>query len=161
MHHQILIVFVLACPCFYAIPQVNSEIYSEEDLLAIDSGLVESVASAPAFVSQSFKIPSGPGNPSKQTVKPVPVQPTGFAGGGQLVSYRNTFNKDGSYSFGYELDDGQKREEEGQMTNGGYSVSGSWAYTGTDGILRTVVFTADQNGYRPRETLVCFEMDEY
>ena len=36
------------------------------------------------------------------------------------------------------------------MTNGGYSVSGSWAYTGTDGILRTVVFTADQNGYRPR-----------
>jgi hypothetical protein len=34
-----------------------------------------------------------------------------------LGGHRNTLNLDGSYAFGYETLDGQKREEEGKVSN--------------------------------------------
>jgi len=138
---------------------VNSEIFSDQDLLAIDSDLVAQtsvVAAPPGFFSGGGSgavglaaQPQGqPSAPSGGT-RLVPGGTRLVQGGTGLVSYRNAHHRDGSYEFGYETEDGQSREESGQVTADGYSVSGSWSYMGTDGIQRTVVFTADKDGFKP------------
>lgn len=141
-----LFILILGAPTLYARPQVNSEIFSDQDLLAIDSDLVAQtsvVAAPPGFFS------GGGSGAVGFAAQPQRQQPSAPSGGTGLVSYRNAHNRDGSYEFGYETEDGQSREESGQVTADGYSVSGSWSYMGTDGIQRTVVFTADKDGFKP------------
>jgi len=137
-----LLALILGVAGVHCRPQVTSEIFSDTDLLAIDSGARAAVVAAPP----GFGTGIGGGG-----VVRAPNQAVGLASGNpELRSYQNVMRPDGSYSFGYETQDGTTREETGEMTGSGYSVSGSWSYLGPDGIVRTVVFTADQNGFRPR-----------
>lgn len=60
-------------------------------------------------------------------------------------------SKDGSYSFSYSTSNGMSRTEAGAVgPGGGYAVTGSYQFRGTDGATYRVTFTADQRGYRPR-----------
>jgi len=68
----------------------------------------------------------------------------------------NNIGLDG-YQYSYELDDGQKREENAQAvqtrdSEGNPSVAlrvtGSYSFVGADGITYTVDYVADENGYR-------------
>lgn len=66
---------------------------------------------------------------------------------------------DGSYNFHYESADGSLRVEEGNIVNKGSSneyvaVKGSYRYLSPDGRTIEVVYTADENGFVPRGTVI-------
>ena len=65
----------------------------------------------------------------------------------------------GEYNYGYELSDGQARQESAQLVEGRsadtnepikfYRVTGSYSWVNPiDGKLLTVTYVADENGYR-------------
>ncbi|CAH2071986.1 unnamed protein product, partial [Iphiclides podalirius] len=58
----------------------------------------------------------------------------------------------GPYSTGYETSDGKIAYEEGELRNGpegpAIAVRGQFSYPGTDGVIYTVTYTADENGFR-------------
>ncbi|XP_026729894.1 cuticle protein CP14.6-like isoform X1 [Trichoplusia ni] len=60
-----------------------------------------------------------------------------------------------SYSFAWELSDGSKHEEQGQLKNQGteneaLSVQGQYAWVAPDGVTYIVSYVADENGFRPQ-----------
>lgn len=53
------------------------------------------------------------------------------------------------------VENGIKAEEQGEVKNKGtdneiQSVRGSYSYTGPDGVLYTVTYIADENGFQPQ-----------
>lgn len=60
-----------------------------------------------------------------------------------------------SYNYRFETSDGISRDENGYVKNGKdpeniiLVVTGSYSYQGPDGILYTVSYIADENGFRP------------
>ncbi|XP_066601079.1 pupal cuticle protein 20-like isoform X2 [Prorops nasuta] len=74
----------------------------------------------------------------------------GGRGGGQeipIVSYNNDNGGDGNYQFSYETGNGISAQETGQQQGDVEAVSGSYSYTGPDGIQYTVTYTADAEGF--------------
>lgn len=72
-----------------------------------------------------------------------------------ILSYENENNGDGSYKYSYETENGIKAEEQGELKNKGtdneiQSVRGSYSYTGPDGVLYSVNYIADENGFQPQ-----------
>ncbi|XP_045493006.1 uncharacterized protein LOC123692315 [Colias croceus] len=60
-----------------------------------------------------------------------------------------------SYNFAWELSDGTKHEEQGQLKNIGTEnessvVQGQYAWIGPDGVQYTVTYIADENGFQPQ-----------
>ncbi|XP_047020582.1 cuticle protein 19-like [Helicoverpa zea] len=60
-----------------------------------------------------------------------------------------------SYSFAWELSDGSKHEEQGQLKNQGteneaIAVQGQYVWVGPDGVTYTVTYLADENGFQPQ-----------
>eukprot|EP00092_Neocalanus_flemingeri_P071765 GFUD01088226.1.p1 GENE.GFUD01088226.1~~GFUD01088226.1.p1 ORF type:complete len:199 (-),score=42.56 GFUD01088226.1:16-612(-) len=156
IHLVVLILFLRDC---HSHPQVSHLIYSESDLLAVDSeshSFSVSVAAPQSFLDQ---LAMGSQAVSKQVILPTPLpatgpgQQVGVAVGSksvpQTTSYSNKRNNDGSYSFGYSTSNGVSRSESGSLTPSGYQVTGSYQYRGPDGVKYTVHFVADENGYRP------------
>merc|ERR1719244_2190425 len=64
--------------------------------------------------------------------------------------HNNLMKTDGSYKFSYSTSNGVSRSESGLVTKQGYQVTGSYQYTGPDGVRYTVEFVADELGYRPK-----------
>ncbi|CAH0407732.1 unnamed protein product [Chilo suppressalis] len=59
-----------------------------------------------------------------------------------------------SYNFAWELSDGSKHEEQGQLKNQGtenegIAVQGRYAWVGPDGVTYIVSYIADENGFQP------------
>jgi len=72
-----------------------------------------------------------------------------------IVSSRSEMNLDGSYSFAFETEDGVKVEESGSQKQVGETAEdvgtvsqGSYSYTGPDGVVVTVNWVADENGFQ-------------
>ncbi|KAK4018407.1 endocuticle structural glycoprotein SgAbd-3-like isoform X3 [Daphnia magna] len=73
----------------------------------------------------------------------------------EIVSSNSEMNADGSYSFNFESADGTKVSESGSQKQVGPkpedigTVSkGSYSYTSPDGVVITVNWTADENGFQ-------------
>ncbi|CAK1598373.1 unnamed protein product [Parnassius mnemosyne] len=59
----------------------------------------------------------------------------------------------GDYSYRYETSDGKVASAEGHLKSIGpedqiLEVRGSYSYPGTDGVVYTVTYVADENGFR-------------
>lgn len=67
--------------------------------------------------------------------------------GASIIKYHNDNNGE-RYSYGYETDNGIKAEENGVAING-VQAEGGFSYVGDDGKVYSVVYTADEGGYRP------------
>ena len=60
-------------------------------------------------------------------------------------------NDDQSYQHSFESEDGISVSESGQPEDDdSYSVSGQFSYTGPDGVLYTVTYTAGEQGFQPQ-----------
>ncbi|XP_017838539.1 LOW QUALITY PROTEIN: cuticle protein CP14.6 [Drosophila busckii] len=62
-------------------------------------------------------------------------------------------NPDGSYQYNYETSNGIRADEAGYLKNPGSQLEaqvmqGSYSYTGPDGVVYTINYIADENGYR-------------
>lgn len=62
-------------------------------------------------------------------------------------------NPDGSYIYSYETSNGIRAEQRGFLKNPGTPgeaqvMQGSYSYTGPDGVVYTISYIADENGYR-------------
>ncbi|XP_061710367.1 uncharacterized protein LOC133520081 [Cydia pomonella] len=60
----------------------------------------------------------------------------------------------GGYQFVYELSDGSKHEEQGELKNQGteneaIAVRGQYSWVGPDGVTYVVSYIADENGFQP------------
>ena len=70
----------------------------------------------------------------------------------KLIS-RNFVNDGNSYKFGFEQDDGQKREEAGEIKiidkEPGIVMRGSFSFVADDGQTYSVTYVADENGFQP------------
>jgi len=126
--------------------QASHHIYSDSDLLAVDSDTRSySVAVPPpqAFLDKLGISRALLPTPLPAQIQESPPNPT-------TVDHDHSIHSDGSYSFGYSTSNGVSRSESGMVTSHGYQVTGSYQYTGPDGVRYTVQFIADENGYRPR-----------
>ncbi|KAI8423927.1 hypothetical protein MSG28_002598 [Choristoneura fumiferana] len=61
----------------------------------------------------------------------------------------------GTNSGGYETSNGIQQQEQAQLNNVGtenesIAVRGSYSYTGSDGVVYTVTYVADENGFQPQ-----------
>ncbi|XP_046636218.1 endocuticle structural glycoprotein SgAbd-3-like isoform X2 [Daphnia pulicaria] len=73
----------------------------------------------------------------------------------EIISSNSEMNADGSYSFAFESEDGTKVSESGSQKQVGPkpedigTVSkGSYSYTSPDGVVITVNWVADENGFQ-------------
>merc|ERR1712071_236161 len=72
-----------------------------------------------------------------------------------IVSSRSEMSEDGSYSFALESEDGVKVEESGSQKQigetpeeSGTVSKGSYSFTAPDGVVLTVNWVADENGFQ-------------
>ncbi|XP_046753166.1 pupal cuticle protein 36-like [Diprion similis] len=76
---------------------------------------------------------------------------TGYSGQQYAIKqYNNDNNGDGSYRFNYETENGILAQEVGVLQGDSESVSGSYSYTGPDGVIYTVEYTAGPDGFHPQ-----------
>lgn len=65
-----------------------------------------------------------------------------------ILNYKDRV-KSNTFTYVYETSNGIYIDQNGTAA-GGVRVQGSYSYTGDDGKLYTVVYTADENGFQPR-----------
>ncbi|KAF7399045.1 hypothetical protein HZH66_006942 [Vespula vulgaris] len=88
------------------------------------------------------------------------VRPGGGRGGGgggpgggadiPIISFNNENSGDGNYQFSYETGNGISAQETGQLQGESEAVSGSFSYTGPDGVQYSITYTADEEGFHPQ-----------
>ncbi|XP_055389129.1 endocuticle structural glycoprotein SgAbd-5-like [Condylostylus longicornis] len=72
-----------------------------------------------------------------------------------ILRYENNNDGSGNYHYEYELSDGQRRDETGELKNveGAEEpvvvMTGSWSYVDAEGKTHEVTYTADENGFHP------------
>ncbi|KAG6455977.1 hypothetical protein O3G_MSEX009485 [Manduca sexta] len=64
------------------------------------------------------------------------------------LNYHNVITPDG-YSYSYDTSNGISANQSGTANNG-VRAQGAYSYTGDDGKVYRVVYTADENGFQPR-----------
>ncbi|XP_063540769.1 putative mediator of RNA polymerase II transcription subunit 26 [Cydia strobilella] len=67
----------------------------------------------------------------------------------RIISFQNE-NKGKSYQYSYETENGIKVQEQGSVQGKTLRAQGGYSYTGDDGQVYTVTYTADENGFRPQ-----------
>ncbi|XP_037044845.1 flexible cuticle protein 12-like [Bradysia coprophila] len=72
----------------------------------------------------------------------------------QVLRYENDNVGIEGFKYGFETSDGISRDEQGELTDVGtdeeaIQVRGQFSYTGPDGVLYTVVYTAGKQGFVP------------
>ncbi|XP_030746751.1 flexible cuticle protein 12-like [Sitophilus oryzae] len=73
----------------------------------------------------------------------------------QVLRYENDNIGVEGYNFNYETSNGISQQEQGTLQNAGsenevMQVRGSFSYTGPDGVVYTVTYIADENGFQPQ-----------
>ncbi|KAL1494872.1 hypothetical protein ABEB36_010389 [Hypothenemus hampei] len=73
----------------------------------------------------------------------------------QVLKYDSDNIGVGGYNFAYETSNGISQQEQGTLQNEGtdneaLQVRGSFTFTGADGVVYTVNYIADENGFQPQ-----------
>ncbi|RVE45045.1 hypothetical protein evm_010302 [Chilo suppressalis] len=73
----------------------------------------------------------------------------------QVVRYDSDNIGVGGYNYAYQTSDGKSAQEQGQLKNVGseneaIEVRGQFSYTGPDGVVYTVNYVANENGFQPQ-----------
>uniref|UniRef100_A0A336MF64 CSON014037 protein n=1 Tax=Culicoides sonorensis TaxID=179676 RepID=A0A336MF64_CULSO len=70
-----------------------------------------------------------------------------------ILKQNYDLNPDGSYIYNYETSNGIRADQQGYLKAPGTPLeaqvmTGSYSYTGPDGVVYTVTYIADENGFR-------------
>ncbi|XP_066139475.1 endocuticle structural glycoprotein SgAbd-5-like isoform X2 [Euwallacea fornicatus] len=73
----------------------------------------------------------------------------------QITKYDSDNAGIDGYNFNFETSNGISQEEQGTLQNAGsenevMQVRGSYSFTGADGVVYTVTYVADENGFQPK-----------
>ncbi|ENN78644.1 hypothetical protein HUJ04_002900 [Dendroctonus ponderosae] len=73
----------------------------------------------------------------------------------QVLKYDSDNAGIDGYNFAFETSNGISQQEQGTLQNAGsenesIAVRGSFTYTGADGVVYTVTYIADENGFQPQ-----------
>ncbi|XP_013187361.1 flexible cuticle protein 12 [Amyelois transitella] len=73
----------------------------------------------------------------------------------QVLRYESDNIGVDGYNYGFETSNGISQQEQGQLKNAGseneaISVRGQYSYTGPDGVVYSVTYVADENGFQPQ-----------
>ncbi|KAJ8717021.1 hypothetical protein PYW08_005420 [Mythimna loreyi] len=141
--------------------QYPSESQNYGPSLPSGSGNIYQPGSSPSTTPTSYNngIPSTtpfPGVPSStssyySTVPSVyrPERPQAAADRNAVIlNYENVRTPNG-YSYSFDTSNGIHADESGIVDNG-TKAQGSYSYVGDDGKVYSVIYTADENGFRPR-----------
>ncbi|CAK1584180.1 unnamed protein product [Parnassius mnemosyne] len=96
---------------------------------------------ASQFSGNSYQVPNSNFNTASQRPQAVVDRAS------NIVRFQNEVRPK-SYNYAFETDNGIKAEENG-VTNNGVEVQGGYSYTGDDGKLYKVTYTAGEGGYQP------------
>nr|XP_016927944.2 endocuticle structural glycoprotein SgAbd-2 [Drosophila suzukii] len=82
-----------------------------------------------------------------------PPRGNSFDANAVILKQNFDLNPDGSYQYNYETSNGIRADEAGYLKNPGSQIEaqvmqGSYSYTGPDGVVYTITYIADENGYR-------------
>ncbi|KAG5313165.1 CUD2 protein, partial [Acromyrmex insinuator] len=67
-----------------------------------------------------------------------------------IISYTSENIGDGNYQYSYETGNGITVQETGHRQGESETVSGSFSYTGSDGVQYSITYTADEYGFHPQ-----------
>lgn len=67
----------------------------------------------------------------------------------EIVNYKNILTPDGEFEYSFDTSNGIHADENGTSIDG-VKAEGSYSYIGDDGKLYSVVYSADENGFRPQ-----------
>ncbi|XP_066253475.1 cuticle protein CP14.6-like [Euwallacea similis] len=73
----------------------------------------------------------------------------------QVLKYDSDNAGIDGYNFNFETSNGISQQEQGTLQNAGseneiMQVRGSYSFTGADGVVYTVTYIADENGFQPQ-----------
>ncbi|XP_037818256.1 endocuticle structural glycoprotein SgAbd-2-like [Lucilia sericata] len=83
-----------------------------------------------------------------------PPRGNSFDANAVILKQDFNLNPDGSYNYNYETSNGIRADEAGYLKNAGNPqleaqvMQGSYSYTGPDGVVYTITYIADENGFR-------------
>ncbi|XP_050307304.1 cuticular protein 47Eg-like [Anthonomus grandis grandis] len=110
------------------------------------------VAFAAADVSHLF---------NKQPFRPQARLPTPSAGSdaaANILRADSNINPDGSYTYGFESDNGIAAQVQGQLKQIGAEfgnvAQGSFSFTSAEGVPVSVQYVADENGFQPQSDVL-------
>ncbi|XP_050551093.1 pupal cuticle protein 36a-like [Spodoptera frugiperda] len=101
-----------------------------------------------AFPNNGFANNAQNGAYSGFEARPVERAQAAFERNAAILRQDN-FNDGETYAYAYETENGISGEENGVATNG-VQAQGSYSYTGDDGKVYSVRYTADENGFQPQ-----------
>ncbi|KAI5633477.1 insect cuticle protein domain-containing protein [Phthorimaea operculella] len=81
--------------------------------------------------------------------------PAGPDADAQVLRYESDNIGVDGYKFAVETSNGISQQEQGQLVNAGseneaIAVRGQYSYTGPDGVVYSVTYVADENGFQPQ-----------
>ncbi|CAH0695648.1 unnamed protein product [Spodoptera exigua] len=102
-----------------------------------------------AFSSNGFANPDAQSDAySSFEARPVERAQAAFERNAAILRQDNS-NDGETYAYAYETENGISAEENGVATNG-VQAQGGYSYTGDDGKVYSVRYTADENGFQPQ-----------
>ncbi|KAH9631904.1 hypothetical protein HF086_014376 [Spodoptera exigua] len=102
-----------------------------------------------AFSSNGFANPDAQSDAySGFEARPVERAQAAFERNAAILRQDNSNNGE-TYAYAYETENGISAEENGVATNG-VQAQGGYSYTGDDGKVYSVRYTADENGFQPQ-----------
>lgn len=113
-------------------------------------GLLPSTTISPIRISSSTPYPL-PGHTDVipgRVLRPERPQAE-FEKHAEILNYKNILTPDGKFEYSFDTSNGIHADENGTSIDG-VKAEGSYSYIGDDGKFYSVVYSADENGFRPQ-----------
>ncbi|XP_054262281.1 endocuticle structural glycoprotein SgAbd-3-like [Macrosteles quadrilineatus] len=112
--------------------------------LVVLTALLACTAAAPQYNRPRASAPASPGAAPKEVL---------------ILKQAQEVNYDGSFNYDFETENGIASSAQGQLKNAGTDtealvITGSYSYTGDDGVPVVITYIADENGFQPQGAIL-------
>lgn len=127
--------------------------YNQPSYSSTPSGIIP--GSFPSTTISPFRISSSTPHTSPGHTNIIPgeiLRPerpqAEFDRNAEILNYKNILTPDGEFEYSFDTSNGIHADENGTSIDG-VKAEGSYSYIGDDGKIYSVVYSADENGFRP------------